>query len=109
MEKRNKKHLGIKKQYLKSQPACKVFFKLPKEAVQEAQKIAVVGDFNNWDQEATLMKRLKNGDFTARLGLETGREYRFRYLIDGNRWENDWCADRYEPNQYGGDDSVVTV
>jgi hypothetical protein len=41
--------------------------------------------------------------------LETGREYRFKYLIDGKRWENDWHADRYEPNIYGTDDSVVVI
>jgi len=40
--------------------------------------------------------------------LEPGRHYRFRYLLDGARWENDWVADAYVANEYGGDDSVVT-
>jgi hypothetical protein len=35
--------------------------------------------------------------------------YRFRYLVDGRSWENDWAADLYVPNGYGGDDSVVDV
>ena len=43
------------------------------------------------------------------LELETGRSYRFRYMIDGWKYENDWGADRYEPNPYGGEDSVVDV
>ena len=46
-------------------------------------------------------------DFTVTLELETGRSYRFRYIIDGWKYENDWYADRYEPNPYGGEDSVV--
>ncbi len=100
---------GIKKQYLKSSPTCRVTFTLPKEAASEARGVALVGDFNNWDREATPMKRLKNGDFSITLELQRDREYRFRYLIDGNRWENDWHADRYEKNRYGGDDSVVVV
>lgn len=30
-------------------------------------------------------------------------------VIDGWKYENDWFADRYEPNPYGGEDSVVDV
>jgi hypothetical protein len=33
--------------------------------------------------------------------------YRFRYLLDDERWENDWSADDYVANEFGGDDSVV--
>ena len=100
---------GIKKQYLKSRPACKVTFNLPKEAAPEAQKVSIVGDFNNWDGRAAVMKRLKSGDFTITMELETGREYCYRYLIDATKWENDWCADRYRPNPFGCDDSVIIL
>ena len=41
--------------------------------------------------------------------LDAGRAYRFRYLIDGQRWDNDWAADAYVPNDFGGDDSVVDL
>jgi 1,4-alpha-glucan branching enzyme len=100
---------GIKKQYFKSSPTCRVTFTLPKEAAAEAQSVALVGDFNNWDREAAPMKRLKDGSFSITLELQRDREYRFRYLIDDSRWENDWHADRYEKNRYGDDDSVVVV
>ena len=43
------------------------------------------------------------------VGLDAGRAYRFRYLLDGQRWENDWAADAYQPNDFGGDDSVVDL
>ncbi len=43
------------------------------------------------------------------VGLDAGRAYRFRYLLDGQRWDNDWAADAYEPNDFGGDDSVVDL
>ncbi len=55
------------------------------------------------------MIKLKSGDFKATLDLSCDREYRFRYLIDSNRWENDWKADKYIPNAFGDDDSVVVV
>jgi len=100
---------GIVKQYLKSKPVCKVTFRLPCNGALEAEMVTVVGEFNNWDEQATPMKRQKNGDFTVTVELETGREYRFRYYLDGKKWENDWCADRYEQNPFGGHDSVVAV
>jgi hypothetical protein len=100
---------GIKKQYLKNRPACKVTFKLPKEAAPDALKVSIVGDFNNWEGGAGVMKRLKSGDFTITMELETGREYCYRYLIDATKWENDWCADRYRPNPFGCDDSVIIL
>ncbi len=57
----------------------------------------------------TEMKKLKSGDFKVTLKLHKDREYRFRYLIDSNRWENDWHADQYVPNTFGCDDSLVIV
>lgn len=108
-EKSLTKNKGVEKKYSKSAPSCKVTFRLPKEAAAEAHSVTVVGNFNGWDEEATPMKRLKTGEFKITIELPSGHEYRFKYLIDGCRWENDWCADRYLPNPYGCDDSVIIV
>ncbi len=101
--------LGFIKQYLKGGSKCKVTFRLPKDAAPNAQNVTIVGDFNKWNTTKTQMNRLKSGDFLITLELRCKREYKFRYLIDGNRWENDWCADKYIPNNFGSDDSVVIV
>jgi hypothetical protein len=109
---RNAKKNGttaIKKQYLKTNGWCNVTFRLPKEAVPDAQLVTIVGDFNDWNLSNTKMKKLKNGDFQLTLKLEKDREYRFRYLIDTTRWENDWHADQYVPNAFGCEDSLVRV
>jgi 1,4-alpha-glucan branching enzyme len=100
---------GIKKQYLKTNGWCNVTFKLPKEAAPDAQVVTIVGDFNSWNFIENQMKKLRNGDFKATLKLHRDKEYRFRYFIDGTRWENDWCADKYVPNTFGSDDSLVIV
>ena len=72
--------------------------------------IAVVGDFNDWSQDQHPMTTGGDGtQSTVSIRLAPGRAYRFRYLIGGTRWENDWGADRYEPNDFGGDDSVVDL
>lgn len=101
--------MSAKKQYLKNKPICKVTFRLPKEAAKSAEKATIVGEFNNWDTEATPMKKLKDGSFTVTLNLEKDREYQYRYLIDGTRWENDWQADKYVPGGGGGEENSVVV
>lgn len=99
--------LGIRKEYSNSHKICRATFRLPREAAPKAREVTIVGDFNNWDKEATLLKKLENGDFTITLDLDPGKEYHFRYLIDGKIWENDWRADKYVKNPYGVEDSVV--
>ncbi|HQP32413.1 MAG TPA: isoamylase early set domain-containing protein [Deltaproteobacteria bacterium] len=101
--------MSLKKQYLKSKSQCKVTFSLPKEAVGGAKQVTLVGDFNDWDTTATPMKKQKDGGVSVTLSLDLGREYQFRYLIDGTRWENDWCAEKYVPSALGGADNSVLV
>ncbi len=85
-------------------------FRLPEEAASDADKVSLVGDFNNWNENATQLERLKSGEFKTIVELEPGNEYQYRYLIDGEKWENDWDADKYVPNPYGdGENSVVVV
>ena len=101
--------MSLKKQYLKTRAACRVTFPLPKKAAAFANTVHLVGDFNDWNKSITPMKRLKNGSFTTTLVLRRNKEYQFRYLLDGLQWENDWKADKYVPNRYGSENSVVVV
>jgi 1,4-alpha-glucan branching enzyme len=97
----------LKKSYSKSGQVCRVTFNLPAEI--GAESALLCGEFTDWDSEAKPMKRLKNGDFSVTLSLPVSRNYRFRYLLDGSRWENDSHADDYVPNNFGCEDSVVRV
>ena len=81
-KKGNTQSVGIKKQYLKSKNSCKVTFRLPRVAAPDAKSVCIVGDFNNWSIHANPMKKLKNGNYTITLELETGREFEFRYLVN---------------------------
>lgn len=97
----------LKKEYLKSKSVCKVAFTLPRDI--QAQKAQLVGDFNNWDPGKTTMKKVKGGRFTVTVPLDKGREYQFRYLVNGGEWYNDPQADKYAPSPFGVDNSVVTT
>lgn len=98
----------ILKEYTKTGRSCRVTFELPPEI--EAETVVVLGDFNDWDPSASKpLKRRKDGSYAATVSLKPGSDYRFRYLLDGERWANDDCADRLEPNRFGSEDSVITV
>ena len=87
--------------------SVQVDFELPAAVGGEA--VALCGEFNDWSDEATPMVLADDGSWRASVALEPGRSYRYRYLVDGQRWENDWCASTYLPNPFGGEDSVVEV
>jgi len=84
-----------------------VTFALPAEV--RAGKVALCGEFNQWSAEDIYLERGDDGTWQATVALEQGRSYRYRYLLDGERWENARQADRYVPNTYGSADSVVIV
>jgi 1,4-alpha-glucan branching enzyme len=98
--------MAISKQYLKTKPICKVTFTVP---AAEANSVAVVGDFNDWNPEGSLLKKLKNGNFKGTFNLEKDKSYEFRYIIDG-AYVNEESADSFQWNDYAGvENAVVTV
>jgi 1,4-alpha-glucan branching enzyme len=97
----------IKKKFLKTK--CKVTFELP-EGIDGAEEVYLVGDFNEWDERNLQMEKSKKGNkFSYTLDLELGREYQYRYLVNGKDWHNDWHADKYVANPFMGDNSVVST
>jgi len=101
--------MSLSRRYLNKKRLCNVTFTLTTPGNGAARSVYLVGDFNNWNRTAKPMRKLKNGTFSASISLEPNREYQFRYLLDGQRWENDWTADKYVPNDYGTENSVVVV
>ena len=79
--------MSIKKQFLKSKPVCKVTFTLPAE---EAKSVAVVGSFNEWNTDATPLKKLKNGSFKGTIDLESGKHRIKDMAILLLKAMNDW-------------------
>ena len=84
-----------------------VTFTLPAEV--HANTVALCGEFNQWSTEKTMLQRGDDGSWQATVSLEPGCSYRYRYLLDGERWENAWQADYYVPNSYGSFDSVMVI
>lgn len=100
--------MAIKKTYSEDKKSCKVTFTLPTLFEQSFEVASVVGDFNNWDANSNfLIKDNKTGLYSTIIELEAGKEYRFRYVVDGQTWVNDPEADNFEPTPFG--DSVNCI
>ncbi len=97
----------MKKTYSKKGETVRVTFELPAEV--EANSVVLVGEFNDWDKDAHPLTRRKDGRFSRTVSLLAGSEYRFRFWVDESRWENAWEADKYLPNEFGSEDSVVSI
>ncbi|HSH95356.1 MAG TPA: isoamylase early set domain-containing protein [Roseimicrobium sp.] len=48
----------------------------------EAQTVSLAGDFNGWDPEATPMRRMPDGGWTAQVTLPHGH-HRYLFVVDG--------------------------
>jgi 1,4-alpha-glucan branching enzyme len=101
--------MSLEKKFLKAKPVCKVKFSLSGDQYKSASSILLVGDFNNWQLGETPLKKAKTGVWSVTFDLETGKEYQFRYLIDGTNWENDPEADKYVPSGLGSENSVLAL
>ena len=75
----------------------------------DVERAAVVGDFNDWSDDSHVMERTDDGRFEVRVLFDPGARSQFRYRIDDDRWENDWNADDYVANEFGGEDSLLIV
>jgi len=99
--------MSLKKQFLKTKDICKVTFALSAEEVKNAKSVNIVGEFNNWNEKSSPLKKFKNGNFKIVLDLEKGKQYQFKYIINGTEWQNDTNADLFVSDNIAGENSVV--
>ncbi len=74
-----------------------------------SSRVAVVGDFNDWDPAATPLH--PTGDrrtWVVELRLKPGR-YHYTFLIDGRRWQRDPSEAPAAESDFGAPVSVLTV
>lgn len=75
--------------------------------VPHAKSVALVGDFNDWDADATPMLPASGAIWSATVPLTPGR-HRYAFLVDGSRWLADPSAPRAH-DDFGSPSSVMTV
>ena len=72
-----------------------------------AQEVALVGDFNGWDEHATpMVRRRDDGAWSAKVPLSPGRHV-YAFVIDGRRWLVDPLAPQVPDGGYGPANAVI--
>ena len=78
-------------------------------AAPASSRVAVVGDFNDWDPSATPLRPVGDGDtWVVELRLKPVR-YHYTFLIDGRRWARDPSEPPAAESDFGAPVSVLTV
>jgi len=79
-------------------------FRAPK-----ARAVNLVGDFNEWSIESTpLADPDANGNWTVTVPLQPGR-YQYKFLLDGEKWVEEPDAPAYQPDGFGGKNSLLVI
>jgi len=75
----------------------------------KAERVNIVGDFNNWSMTADPMyDREGNGWWRLSLPLKPGR-YQYKFLVDGSNWIPDPANGNTTDDGFGGLNSIVVV
>jgi hypothetical protein len=76
----------------------RITFELP--AALWADRVCVVGDFNQWQPGHTPLQQARDGHWRAVLDLPVDQQYHFRYQVDG-AWYTDSQADGFSTDGVG--------
>lgn len=78
-------------------------FRLP----TRVRQVALVGDFNGWDDRATpMVRRDAEGTWSARIPLAPGR-HEYAFVVDGTRWLVDPLAPQVTDAGFGPTNAVI--
>ena len=71
------------------------------------KSLALVGEFNSWDEHSTPMTEVSQGVWTVSVALRPG-VYEYQFIVDGTKRETDPSMPKVE-SDFGSPNSVVTV
>ncbi len=74
-----------------------------------AERVALVGDFNNWNPEDLSFTRSDQGVWRGEIEPPPPGRYRYKFLVDGGRWVDDPGNSLKEDDHYGGLNSVLNL
>lgn len=76
----------------------------------EAERVAVVGDWNGWDPSTHPMADMdQDGIWEIEVEVKSDAEYQYQFLINGERWIPDPEAPMTVSDGFGGENSVLNI
>ena len=95
----------LTKKYFKTVDEVEVTFEFSRSDVDS---VKLVAEFNDWKPMSMRFNKSANA-FKAKVRLPKGESFQFKYLLNDAEWENDYKADKYVPNVFGTENSVVAI
>jgi hypothetical protein len=95
----------IQKTYFKTKDYCKVKFILD---IEHAETVEILGLNSDW-QNSIVLSRKKDGTFSGDVSLPKNIKHEFKYLVNKTEWLNEPDADIQQPNEFGGNNSVLVL
>lgn len=93
----------LTKKFFKTNNEAEVTFQFSRNDVES---VSLIAEFNDW-QPIHMKFNKKEKAFRTKVRLPKDAQFQFKYLLNGTEWENDYQADKYTPNSFGTEDSVV--
>lgn len=76
--------------------------------IDSAQSIVLVGDFNKWDKQASVLKKGADGKWFIEIKLNPGN-YQYQFLVDGSTWTVDPDNPVKIDDGFGGYNSGIEI
>jgi 1,4-alpha-glucan branching enzyme len=78
-------------------------------AAQDAQTVAVAGDFNSWQTDGIALRDADgDGVWTGLVALRPG-QHKYMFIVNGKEWVTDPGAERYVDDGFGMRNAVINV
>ena len=74
-----------------------------------AKTVHLVGDFNGWRTHETAFQPDESGIWRAAIPCQPPGKYRYKILLDGERWTEDPSHARKEEDGFGGFNSILVT
>jgi hypothetical protein len=76
-----------------------------------AERVFLVGDFNNWNQNKTAFVKLANGVWRVQIPCPPRGKYAYKFLVHGNYnyWTFDPSHGERDHDGYGGHNSILYI
>lgn len=95
----------VQKTYYKTKDYVKVKFSFTPE---QAETVEILGLNSDWEN-SIIMKKKKDGTFSAEINLPKETKHQFKYLVNETDWVNEPEADGEVANEFGGSNSLLAI
>ncbi|HJU54929.1 MAG TPA: S8 family serine peptidase [Pyrinomonadaceae bacterium] len=75
----------------------------------EAEHVALAGDFNGWNPRCAPLMREADGIWRAEIAPPAAGRYRYKFVVNEDRWTEDPLNGLKEPDEYGGFNSLLEI